>query len=75
MDFVCVLSVHGSLVSYTVSKEGENQFKAVLRRHNGTKRENVPEVFQFEKKNDKWASQPWDEEIVPGLTHCIDATV
>lgn len=75
MDFVCVLSVHGSLVSYMVSKKGENKFKAVLRRQNGARRDNVPEVFELEKKDNKWSSQPWDEEIVPGLTHCIDATV
>ena len=75
MDFVCVLSVHGSLVSYIVSREGENRFRAVLKKQNGAAGDDVPEIIDLEKENNNWSAKPWNAEIVPGLTHCIEATV
>ena len=71
MEFICVLSVSGSLASYQVRKEGENNYSATLRTNNG-KRDDVPTKFYLRKNNGEWLAEPWHEEIVPGITHAID---
>ena len=73
MEFICVLSVGGSLASYTVQKELENKFKAVLRSNNGT-RNDIPPEFLLEKTGDGWKAQPWHEEIVSSLAHAIESS-
>ena len=73
MDFVCVLSVYGSLVSYEISRHGENRFKAVAKGSNGVARDDIPQEFELEKKNNNWQATPWHSDIVPGITQCIDA--
>lgn len=71
MEFICVLSVEGSLASYHVRRESENSYLAVLRTNNG-QRDDIPAEVNLAKKNGDWQAQPWHEEIVRGLTHAID---
>jgi hypothetical protein len=72
MEFVCVLSVEGSLASYVVRQEPENRFKAVLKSYNG-KQENIPPEFVLEKTGDGWEAIPWHDQIVTSLAHAIEA--
>jgi hypothetical protein len=74
MEFICVLSVGGSLVSYQVRKESETNYSAVLRTNNGN-REDIPIKIKLEKNGVGWQAQPWHEEIVSGIAHAIDTTV
>ena len=71
MEFICVLSVSGSLASYHVQSEGENKYKAVLRTNNG-KRDDIPSEIYLEKNNEHWESRPSHQEIVSGLIHAIE---
>ena len=71
MEFICVLSVAGSLASYQVRKESENHYSAVLRTNNG-KRDDIPAELKLTKEGAEWAAAPWHDEIVPGITHAID---
>ncbi len=71
MDFVCVLSVDGSLVSYEVSEEN-GKYLAVLK----SRSDGVDQQFQriaLEKQNGNWTAQPWQEEIVQSIIKCIEA--
>ena len=72
MEFICVLSVDGSLASYLVRKETESRYTAVLRTANG-KREDVPPEISLEKGAEGWQATPSHPEIVPGLIHAIEA--
>lgn len=72
MEFICVLSVEGSLTSYQVRKVSENNYSAMLT--SKRKNDNVPLEISLVKENEAWQAQPWHEEIVPGLTHAIDAS-
>ena len=74
MEFVCVLSVNGALVSYTIIKETEEAYTASLKA-GGIKRNDVPEGIALKKEDGDWQAEPWHEEIIPGLTNCIEATV
>ena len=71
MEFICVLSVGGSLASYHVQREGENRFKAVLRTNNGT-RNDIPVEINLEKNKSNWEGRPWHQEIVSGLINAIE---
>lgn len=73
MEFICVLSVGGSLASYQVRKESENKYSAVLRTNNG-KRDDIPAELILEKNGAGWQAQPWHQEIVSGLIHAIETT-
>ncbi|RYZ18144.1 MAG: hypothetical protein EOO10_26200 [Chitinophagaceae bacterium] len=73
MEFICVLSIGGSLASYQVRKEGENNYLATLRNNNG-KRDDLPAELVLEKEDGKWVAQPWYEELVTGIGHAIDMT-
>ena len=73
MEFICVLSVSGSLASYQVSKEGGNRYKATLRSTN-EKRTDIPAELLLQKNGAGWESEPWHEEIVTGLTHAIESS-
>jgi hypothetical protein len=71
MDFICVLSIGGSLASYQVRKEGENNYWATLRTNNG-QRDDIPAELIFKKEDGEWLAQPWHDEVAPGITHAID---
>lgn len=71
MEFICVLSVSGSLASYQVRKDGESSYLALLRTANG-KRDDIPLEIRLEKQADGWTAAPWHPEIVSGLTHAIE---
>ena len=73
MEFICVLSVGGSLASYKVRKEGKNGYSATLRSNNG-QHENLPAELVLKKEEGNWVAEPWHEEIVSGITHAIDMT-
>lgn len=69
-----MLSVGGSLAYYVVKKEGENAYKASLKPNSG-KRDDVPETIVLEKTDGQWKAVPWHQEIISGLTHCIETGV
>ena len=71
MEFICVLSVSGSLASYHVQSKGENRYKALLRINN-ERRNDIPAEINLEKTGGKWEGQPWHEEIVSSLIHAIE---
>jgi len=72
MEFVCVVSVKGSLASYIVQQEPENRFKAVLKNYNG-KQDDIPLEFVLQKTADGWEAWPKHDEIVTSLAHAIEA--
>lgn len=72
MEFICVLSVGGSLASYLVREESGNKYAAVLRTNSG-KRDDVPVEIFLERKDSSWEAKPGHPEIVAALTHAIDA--
>ena len=74
MEFVCVLSVNGSLVSYTITKEAELAYIASLKA-GGIKGNEIPETIALKKENGSWKAEPRHDEIIPGLTKCIEAVV
>ena len=71
---LCVLSVSGSLVSYTITKERELAYIASLRA-GSIIRNDIPETIALKKENGGWKADPWHDEIIPGLTNCIEAVV
>jgi len=73
MEFICVLSIGGSLASYQVRKEGENNYSATLRNNSG-RRDDIPAELALKKEEGKWMAQPWHEELVTGIGHAIDMT-
>ena len=72
MEFICVLSVGGSLVSYQVQKQSETKYSAILRTNNG-KNDDIPAELLLEKRGTAWQAQPWHEEVVTSLTNAIEA--
>ena len=68
-----MLSVGGSLVSYIITEEAEETYKASLKT-GSIKRNDVPEEIALKKENGGWQAEPWHEEIISGLTNCIEAT-
>lgn len=71
MDFVCVMSVRGRLLSFDVEQRDGN-YRARLR--------NVPEhdddLFRdvmLERQNGGWKADIDDEEVINNLLKCIDA--
>jgi hypothetical protein len=71
MEFICVLSVGGSLASYQVRKEGDTAYSAELRTNNG-QRDDLPARLTLRRKGAEWQAQPWHEEIVSGISHAIE---
>ena len=59
---------------YTITKETEEIYIASLKA-GSMKRNGVPEAVTLKKANGSWQAGPWREEIIPGLTDCIEATV
>jgi len=74
MEFVCVLSVSGSLVSYIITEETEETYIASLKTAS-IKGNDIPETIALKKENGGWKADPWYDEIIPGLTNCIEAKV
>jgi hypothetical protein len=72
MEFICVLSVEGTLLSYQVSKEEDDGYLATLRNVNA-KRDDVPALIRLHKNESGWHAEPWHTEIVSCLTQAIDA--
>jgi hypothetical protein len=71
MEFYCVLSVGGSLVTYQVQKTDELTYRAVLRTPN-SRRDHVAAEIILQKKEGIWQSQPPDTEVGPGLINAIE---
>jgi hypothetical protein len=72
MEFICVLSVGGSLASYIVTKQGQGVYKATLKTGNEKQRSDIPPVIEMEKTENGWQAAPWHSEIVTGLAHAIE---
>ncbi|HEX8313701.1 MAG TPA: hypothetical protein VF609_01830 [Flavisolibacter sp.] len=72
MEFICVLSVGGSLASYQVRKEEIDKYTAVLKTNSG-KRDDLPGEIRLKKNENGWHGEPWHPEIVTGLGHAIDS--
>jgi len=72
MEFVCVLSVNGSLLSYHVSQLSETQYKALLR-GGGEKRKEIPETIYLERIEKNWEVNPWHRETAEAIIHAIEA--
>lgn len=70
MEFVCVMSVAGSLLSYTVVKEAESRYLAKLKRQPALQ-EGVPEQIIIKKVDGQWVCNPTAKEIVTNLIKCI----
>jgi len=73
MEFICVLSVGGTLASYKVRKESDTYYSAELRNNNG-QRDDLPAKLTFHKKGTEWQALPWHEEIVSGIMQAIEMT-
>lgn len=72
MEFVCVLSVKGSLASYMVTRENDTTYKAIQKTGN-SKREDLPFEIVLEKMGpNAWQAEPWLDELIAGLTRCIE---
>ena len=71
MEFVCVLSVGGSLASYIIKPEGENIYKAILK-PGSANRDDIPHTISLEKTGDTWTAEPFHDEIITSLAHCIE---
>lgn len=71
MEFICVLSIGGSLASYQVRKESDISYSAELR-NNNAQRNDLPARLTLHKKGTEWLVQPWHEEIVSGITQAIE---
>lgn len=74
MEFICVISVSGSLASYRITKQSNTAFTASLQSGNG-KRQELPERIVLTKEAEGWKANPWHDEIVPSLTHAIDSSI
>jgi hypothetical protein len=61
MEFICVLSVGGSLASYQVRKEEMDKYTAVLKTNSG-KRDDLPGEIRLKKKRE-WVA--W-RTLAPG---------
>ncbi|GEM_PF-2251700 len=72
MEFVCVLSINGSLLSYHVSQLSETQYKALLR-SGGEKRKEIPETIYLERIEKNWEVNPWHRETAEAIIHAIEA--
>jgi hypothetical protein len=72
MEFMCVLSVGGSLATYRLKKESETMYLALLQNAtaNGA---DVPAEIILTKIDNAWTGSPQHEEIVRGLGHAIEA--
>ena len=71
MEFVCVLSVNGSLASYLVQEEEKEEYTAELK--DADKRRDIPSKMHVCKKDGEWEANPWHEEIGPAIIHAIKA--
>ena len=72
MEFMCVLSVSGSLANYLVQKESETNYQATLRTVNGEQTDLPPEI-RLLKAGNEWSGTPHHEEIFRGLVNAIEA--
>ena len=72
MEFMCALSVNGSLAHYRVQKEGEEKYTATLRTVN-EKQAGLPEEIILTKAGDDWQGAPPHPEIVQGVVQAIEA--
>lgn len=72
MDFLCVLSVSGSLAYYQVQKESGEAYKAILRTNNG-RRDDIPAEISLQKNASGWQATPPHPEIVQGLIQAIES--
>lgn len=73
MEFMCVLSVGGSLATYNVRQKDEGRYSATLRTSNGN-RTDIPAEIELQKKGSEWTGSPSNDEIVRGLANAIEAT-
>lgn len=71
MEFTCVLSVGGSLVSYIITKQSDAAYTATVK-DGYSKHENLPEIIWLKKNADGWQAQPEHDEIVPALMLAIE---
>ena len=72
VEFMCVLSVGGSLATYRLRQENRSCYSAVLRT-TGSKRTDVPAEMLLEKTAAGWSGTPPHEEILRGLANAIEA--
>jgi len=72
MEFMCALSVDGSLATYRVKKKSENSYAATLRAAKG-KQADAPSEITLVKNAAGWTAVPLHEEIVRGLVNAIEA--
>ncbi|HEX6333049.1 MAG TPA: hypothetical protein VFZ78_02415 [Flavisolibacter sp.] len=72
MKFICVLSVGGSLVSYTVSSDEGGAFVAELR-SSSERRKDLPSCIILRRENGDWKAEPAHDELTPSLIHAIEA--
>jgi hypothetical protein len=70
MEFVCVLSIEGTLVSYMLTREAEDRYRAHLK---SSGMPGLPDNIVLEKKEGQWRTEPWHPDIINSLIHCIEA--
>jgi hypothetical protein len=68
-----VFSVGGSLATYEVRKESEEEYQASLKTQGG-KREDIPPEIKLWKEGEIWQAQPWHEEVVSSLLQVINVS-
>lgn len=71
MNFICVLSVNGTLASYSITKENEQAYTAVLRSNN-LRQEVLPTEIILTKTDGTWVGTPHHPLIVPSIVHAIE---
>ena len=71
MKFICVLSVNGTLASYSVASESEHTYKAVLR-NNNQRQDDLPAQFLLTRTSTGWVGEPQHPVIVPAIAHAIE---
>ncbi len=72
MEFMCALSVNGSLAYYRVQRESKEKYIATLKTAAG-KQPDVPEVIVLTKDDGEWRGSPSHTEIIQGLVQAIEA--
>lgn len=73
MEFICVIPGGGGLLSYEISKDGEELFVARLKTSPYQKAEQAIRQFTIRKINGRWEATPPHKDIVQSLIHCIEA--
>jgi hypothetical protein len=74
MEFICVLSVGGSLAYYIIAKHSDVSYTATLK-DDPAKRDDLPKIIRLEKRAGGWQGEPGHDEIVKGLSYAIETAV